>query len=239
MSDRPIIGILLDYEASGSFSKRPHYALRTAYFDAIWKAGGTPVGIPYIQDARDAYLDVLDGLIVPGGFYEFPPELYRDPANGEELHPRYAFEKKLMADALDRDLPTLGICAGMQVMAAARGATMWRDIKNDLECSVDHLNEKPAEETAHQISITPGTRLHAIAGSSQIAVNTAHNEALRDIPDGIVISARAPDDIVEAIELPDRRFAIGVQWHPEFFLEDGDPNFALFEHLIIEAGQHE
>lgn len=237
MSVRPTIGILLDYEASGSFSKRPHYALRTAYFDAIWKAGGLPMGIPYIESARDAYLDALDGLIVPGGFYAFPPELYGDPANGEDEHPRYAFEKQLMADALDRNLPTLGICAGMQVMAAARGATMWRDIKNDLDCAVDHLNEKPAEETAHNISIETDTRLHAIAGSSEIAVNTAHNEALKDIPDGITISARAPDGIVEAIELPDRRFAIGVQWHPEFFLSDGDPNFALFEHLIAEAGQ--
>ena len=237
MSNRPTIGILLDYETSGSFSKRPHYALRTAYFDAIWKAGGVPVGIPYIEDAKDAYLDILGGLIVPGGFYDFPPELYGDPATGEALHPRYAFERQLMADALDRDLPTLGICAGMQVMAAARGATMWRDIKNDLDCGVDHLNEKPAEQTAHTITIEPDTRLHAIAGSAQIAINTAHNEALNHVPDGIVVSARAPDGIIEAIELPNRRFAVGVQWHPEFFLGDGDPNFALFEHLIAEAGQ--
>lgn len=237
MSNRPTIGILLDYETSGSFSKRPHYALRTAYFDAIWKAGGVPVGIPYIEAARDTYLELLDGLIIPGGFYAFPPELYGDPANNDALHPRYAFERQLMADALDRDLPTLGICAGMQVMAAARGATMWRDIKNDLDCAVDHLNEKSAEETAHEITIEPGTHLHKITGSSHIAVNTAHNEALKDVPDNIVISARAPDGIIEAIELPDRRFAIGVQWHPEFFLGDGDPNFALFEHLIAEAGQ--
>lgn len=237
MLNRPTIGILLDYETSGSFSKRPHYALRTAYFDAIWKAGGLPVGIPYIEAARDAYLETLDGLIVPGGFYAFPAELYGDPSNSEELHPRYAFERQLMSDALDRDLPTLGICAGMQVMAAARGATMWRDIKNDLDCAVDHLNEKPAEETAHTITIAPGTRLHGIAGATEISVNTAHNEALKDIPDDITVSARAPDGIVEAIELPDRRFAVGVQWHPEFFLSDGDPNFALFQHLIAEAGQ--
>ncbi len=138
----------------------------------------------------------------------------------------------------DRDLPTLGICAGMQVMAAARGATMWRrHSKSELDCAVDHLNEKPAEQTAHTITIEPDTRLHAIAGSAQIAVNTAHNEALNHVPDGIVVSARAPDGIIEAIELPDRRFAVGVQWHPEFFLGDGDPNFALFEHLIAEAGQ--
>jgi len=237
MINRPVIGILLDYEASGSFSKRPHYALRTAYFDAVWKAGGLPVGIPYIEDARDAYLTALDGLIVPGGFYPFPSEVYGRPANGEAVHPRYAFERTLMTDALERDLPTLGICAGMQVMAVARGATVYDDIAEELDCVVDHLNEKPAEEHAHTVAVADGTRLHAIAGTSEIAVNTAHNEALKDIPDGIVVSARAPDGIVEAIELPDRRFAIGVQWHPEFFLDDGDPNFHLFKHLVQNAGQ--
>lgn len=235
MDPRPTIGILLDYEHEGSFSKRPHYALRTAYFDAVWKAGGLPVGIPYIEDAREAFLRELGGLIVPGGFYPFPPEVYGKSANGEDVHPRYAFERDLMMDALERDLPTLGICAGMQVMAVARGATCWKDIANELDCKVDHLNERPAEETAHSISILPGTRLHQIADRTEISVNTAHNEALRDVPDGIVISARASDDIIEAIEIPDRRFALGVQWHPEFFLDDGDLNFRLFEHLVHAA----
>ncbi len=236
MTNRPLIGILLDYETSGSFSKRPHYALRTAYFDAVWKAGGLPVGMPYIEDARRDYLSALDGLIVPGGFYPFPAEVYGHPANGEAVHPRYAFERTLMTDALQRDLPTLGICAGMQVMAVARGATIYDDIAKELDCAVDHLNEKPAEEPAHTVTVKDGTRLHQITGLSEIAVNTAHNEALRDIPEGIVVSARAPDGIVEAIELPDRRFAIGVQWHPEFFIEDGDPNLKLFTHLVENAG---
>ena len=153
MPRRPTIGILLDYEASGSFSSRPHYALRTAYFDAIWHAGGLPVGIPYIEAARGAYLAACEGLIVPGGFYPFPPEIYGDAPSGEKLHPRYAFERGLMADALDHDVPTLGICAGMQVMAASRGATMYRDIGNELNLDIDHLNERPAEETAHPVDL--------------------------------------------------------------------------------------
>ncbi len=237
MTVRPIIGLLLDYEHEGSFSKRPHYAIRTAYFDAIWKAGGLPMGLPYIEDAREDYLNAIDGLIVPGGFYPFPPEIYGRPADGSPVHPRFQFEQTLMTKALDQDLPTLGICAGLQVMAVARGATIWDDIASELDCCVDHLNEKPAEETAHTITIVPGTKLHDIAQTSEIAVNTAHNEALRDIPVGITVSARAPDGIVEAIELPDRRFALGVQWHPEFFLTDGDPNLGLFQHLVSAASK--
>ncbi len=237
MTARPLIGILLDYEEAGSFSKRPHYALRTAYFDAVWKAGGLPVGIPYIEDARAAYLDALGGLIVPGGFYPFPPEVYGKPANGAAVHPRYAFERTLMTDALKRDLPTLGICAGMQVMAVARGATVWEDIRSNLDCAVDHLNEKPAEQTAHAVDIVAGSRLHSIFGATRIDVNTAHNEALRDVPADIAVTATAPDGVIEAIELPDRRFALGVQWHPEFFLKDGDPNFRLFQSLVAAGGK--
>lgn len=235
MSDRPLIGILLDYEASGSFSKRPHYALRTAYFDAVWKAGGLPVGLPYLDAAKTAYLDTVQGLIVPGGFYPFPATLYGKPDDGAPVHPRFRFERTLMTDALGRDLPTLGICAGMQTMAAARGATMWADIRNELDCAVDHLNGKPAEETAHTVRIEPGTLLRDIAGKDEIAVNTAHNEALRDVPSDIVVSAHAPDGVIEAIELPDRRFALGVQWHPEFFLTEGDPSFELFRRLVGAA----
>ena len=238
MSNRPIIGLLLDYEQQGSFSKRPHYAIRTAYFDAIWKAGGLPVGLPYIADARADYLDAIDGLIVPGGFYPFPPEIYGLPADGSPVHPRFQFEQSLMIQALERDLPTLGICAGLQVMAVARGATIWPDIANQLDCAVDHLNEKPAEDVAHTISIEPDTKLFEIAGTTEILVNTAHNEALRDIPDDITVSARALDGIVEAIELSDRRFALGVQWHPEFFLDDGDPNLGLFQALVRAAGDN-
>jgi len=232
MAERPIIGVLLDYEAAGSFSKRPHYALRTAYFDAVWRAGGLPMGLPYIEGAGADYLDALAGLIVPGGFYSFPAEAYGRPADSQPVHPRYAFERTLMAAALERDLPTLGICAGMQVMALARGATFWADIRNELDCAVDHLNEKPAEETAHPVDIVPGSKLFDIVGKARIEVNTAHNEALRDVPRNVRVTATAPDGVIEAIELDDRRFALGVQWHPEFFQADGDPNFQLFKSLV-------
>ena len=76
MSERPTIGVLMDYEAAGSFSKRPHYALRTAYFDAVWRAGGTPVALPYMSGAIPEFLTRCDGVITPGGSYPFPPAWY-------------------------------------------------------------------------------------------------------------------------------------------------------------------
>ncbi|MDD9877479.1 MAG: gamma-glutamyl-gamma-aminobutyrate hydrolase family protein [Magnetovibrio sp.] len=237
MSSRPVIGILLDYQSEGSFSTRPHYALRCGYFDAVWAAGGLPMALPYIADAAQDYLSQCDGLILPGGFYPFPAALYGDPPPaGETVHPRYQFEAGLARRALDADAPTLGICAGMQVIAAEMGATLYRDVRAELPTAIDHLNERPAEETAHPVAVTAGTRLHGVLGVDALDVNTAHKEALKAYPDALVVNAVASDGVVEGIEVPDRRFCLGVQWHPEFFAADGDPNFNLFSALVEAAG---
>ena len=239
MTERPLIGILMDHQDGGSFSTRPHYALRSAYFDAVLKAGGLPVALPYLVDARDDYLERCRGLVVPGGFYPFPATLYgREAEPGETLHPRYAFEAGLTRAALDRDLPLFGICAGLQVIAAATGATLYADVHAEPGTDIDHLNGRPAEETAHAVAVTPGTLLHRIVGADRLDVNTAHREALRSGGDGLVINAVAPDGIVEGIEVPDRRFCLGVQWHPEFFTDDASPHLALFRAFVAAAAAH-
>ncbi len=236
VSDRPLIGILLDYVAEGSFSSRPHYALRQGYFDAVEIAGGVPVALPYQSGLMADYLDRLDGVIIPGGFYPFPSPYYGEtPAPNEVVHPRVAFETDFANAVLDRDMPVLGICAGLQVLGAALGATLYRDLHDVIETPIDHLNERPAEEIAHDVAITAGTRLHAIVGAETMGVNTAHREALVAIPDGAVINAVAPDGVIEGMEIPSQKFAIAVQWHPEFFKTPGDPNLALFEHLVEAA----
>ena len=233
---RPLIGILLDYQAEGSFSTRPHYALRSSYFDAVWRAGGLPVALPYVEDATDNYLETCDGLIIPGGFYPFPAKLYgHEPKPNETVHPRYAFETGLTRLTVENDLPLLGICAGLQVIAAAMGATIYLDVRAELPTDIDHLNAQPAEQTAHAVNIVPGTRLHEVLCVDRLEVNTAHKEALRDNLDNLTISAMAPDGVIEGIEIPDRRFCLGVQWHPEFFADEGNPNFNLFTALVRAA----
>ncbi len=235
--DRPTIGILMDYQSDGSFSTRPHYALRCGYFDAVWRAGGLPVALPYIEDAGEDYLRTCDGLILPGGFYPFPASLYgRRAEAGEMIHPRFAFEDTFVRRAIDLDYPMLGICAGMQVIAASVGATMYNDVRTELPTKIDHLNAQPAEETAHDIQITPGSLLGRTLGVETLEVNTAHKEALKDGLGGLSVSATAPDGVIEGIELADRRFCLGVQWHPEFFANEGDPNFNLFTALVAAAG---
>ena len=235
-ASRPIIGILLDYVDAGSFSSRPHYALRCGYFDAIWQAGGLPVALPYLADATSAYLQRCDGLILPGGFFPFPAHLYGNtPEPDETEHPRYAFEIDLAARAIDADHPLLGICAGMQMIAATKGATFYNDVRSELPTDIDHLDAKPAEQAAHAVDIVPGTLLHQTLGVTALEVNTAHKEALKNGLDQLRINATAPDGVIEGIEIEDRRFCLGIQWHPEFFAADGDPNLGLFTALVRAA----
>ena len=236
MSGRPIIGILMDFEAEGSFSTRPHYALRTGYFDAVWKAGGTPIAIPYIDAAIDSYLQLCHGFLFPGGFYPFPARLYAEPpVTDEALHPRFLFEEQLMAQVVEKDRPVLGICAGMQVLAGLYGGTFHRNLHDVVDTSIDHLNERPAEQTAHGVEIADGSQLHEILGIREFQVNTAHNEALSNQPPGLMINARADDGVIEGVEVSGKRFCMGVQWHPEFFTKDQDPNFNLFKGLVDTA----
>lgn len=233
----PRIGLLLDHQESGTFSRRPHHALRVAYFEAIWAAGGLPVAIPYVAEAWPAYLDLCQGFVTPGGDYPFPAEWYVSPPGmvGVCHHPRFAFETRITRDLLARDRPLLGICAGMQVLAGVMGARFHRDLHLAIETDIDHVNQRPAEERAHEVAITPGSLLHRLVGQPRMSVNTAHREAAAESPEGLLVSARAPDGVIEAVEVPGKRFALGVQWHPEFFPEPGSPDRRIIEGLVAAA----
>jgi len=236
--DRPVIGVVLDHEpfpnqdatVSGVFSRRPFYALRTLYFEALWEAGALPVAIPYLEEAIPHYLDLCRGIVTPGGRYPFPDAWYGKGPDTESPYPRARFEAAITRAALDADKPLLGICCGMQVIGGVLGAKIHENVMDALGTEIDHLNERPAEEDAHPVAIADGSLLHRITGRATMDVNTAHREALFDIPAGIAVTATAPDGVIEAIEVPGRRFALGVQWHPEFY-RDG-PNRALFEALV-------
>ena len=237
MADRPLIGITLDYQESGTFSKRPHYAVRTIYFAAVEAAGGLPIAIPHLADRLPDYFKMLDGLVIPGGTHASPESWYVDlhePAPYEET-PRAAFDIAVVEGALARDLPLLGICAGMQELACVAGAKMTRNVHKHHKTSIDHRQGSTADQYAHDVTVEPGTRLASIVGAGRLEVNTAHQEAVVSVPSGMTISARSPDGVIEAIELPKQKFALGVQWHPEFFIDAGNPHRKVFEALVSAA----
>ncbi|MCW8085826.1 gamma-glutamyl-gamma-aminobutyrate hydrolase family protein [Sabulicella glaciei] len=223
---RPIIGLTLDSEPAGGWSKLPWYALRQNYFSAVIEAGGLPVALPHAPELAADYLGALDGLLVTGGAFDVDPALW----GREPLHPkatlkpgRTDFEIAATRAALERDMPVLGICGGQQLLAVALGGTLIQHIPDELPSEIPHEQPNPRTEPGHDIEVAPGSLLARLTGRARMAVNSAHHQAVRDVPDGVVVNARAPDGLVEGIEAPRHRFALGVQWHPEYGVDPADP----------------
>ncbi|MDA8230849.1 MAG: gamma-glutamyl-gamma-aminobutyrate hydrolase family protein [Magnetospirillum sp.] len=235
MTRQPVIGITLDSEEPGGYSKLPWYALRKNYSEAVVRAGGVPVHLAHEPDAVPAYLDLIDGLVVTGGAFDIDPALF----GAAERHPtvtlktrRTEFELAIVRGALDRDLPVLGICGGQQLLNVALGGTLIQHIPDEVAGALAHEQPNPRTEPGHDVELTPGTRLAAIAGAPRIPVNSAHHQAVKAVAPGCVADAIAPDGVIEGIEDPSRRFCIGVQWHPEYDI--GPADAALFR-AFVEA----
>ncbi len=228
----PVIGITVDSEAPGGYSNMPWYALRENYCRAVSEAGGLPVLLPNAPELADGYLDTVSGLVITGGDFDIDPELF----GATERHPevttkdtRTAFEMAVTRGALARDLPILGICGGQQLLHVALGGTLIQHIPDQVPGALAHEQPNPRDQPGHDVEVVEGTLLHLIVGAATLPVNSAHHQAAADQPPGVVTCARAPDGVIEGIEVPARRFCLGVQWHPEYWISDGDKRiFAAF-----------
>ena len=227
MSERPVIGLTLDAEEPGGYSKLPWYALRKNYFAVLAEAGALPVALPHHAELAEAYLDRVDGLLVTGGAFDVDPALYGGgPAHSTVTlkSGRTDFELAATRGALKRDLPVLGICGGQQLLAVALGGTLIQHIPDSVEGALQHEQPNPRTEPGHEISVAPDTLLaRVVGGRASMAVNSAHHQAVARPGDGAVVNARAPDGVVEGLEHPGYRFVLGVQWHPEYAVDPADP----------------
>ena len=151
------------------------------------------------------------------------------------MRERDDFEIALARQALERDVPLLAICRGQQVLNVAAGGTLVQDIPSQVAGTVNHDPDAERWQTTHDVEIVPGTRLRAILGQDRVAVNSFHHQAVKDLGRGLVPSAHGSDGIIEGMEMPDRRFMIGVQWHPESFWDRPRTFQPLFEALVNAA----
>ncbi len=225
MAQRPIIGVTLDSEQPGGYSKYPWYALRQNYTDAIVAAGGLPVALPHDAALAADYLERIDALVVTGGAFDVDPSLYGDGERHATVtlkQGRTATELALTQGALARDLPVLGICGGEQLLAVALGGTLVQHIPDSVANALEHEQPNPRHEPGHPVAVVPGTLLHRIVGTASMAVNSAHHQAVRAPGPHAVVNATAPDSVIEGLEDARYRFCLGVQWHPEFFIDPGD-----------------
>ncbi len=188
----------------GNPRKAPPYA------DAVRAAGAEPVLITAAHGVRS--LEGFAGLLLAGGS-DVNPKVYSRAPEAHTQAPddaRDALELALLSDALARDLPVLAICRGMQLFNVAHaGGTLFQHIEGH------EMRPADASLPAHNVLIEPGTALAAIAAQSELPVNSRHHQAVAAVGENLVVSARAPDGVIEAVERADQRFALAVQWHPE------------------------
>ncbi|HVY77539.1 MAG TPA: gamma-glutamyl-gamma-aminobutyrate hydrolase family protein [Solirubrobacterales bacterium] len=205
-----------------------------AYATAVQRAGGLALVLPPDEAAvadPDLLLDRLDGLLLVGGA-DLDPASY-----GAEPHPetrgtwpeRDAFELALARRALERDLPLLGICRGMQLLNVALGGTLDQHLPESLGSETHR--RVPGSFGEHHVRLDPGSLACAAAGVEALAVFSHHHQGVAELGAGLRVSGRAEEDeLIEAIELPGRRFALGVVWHPE-----EDPRSNVIAALVTAA----
>jgi len=212
------------------------------YSRAVQRAGGIPVLLPFVEtdEAAAEVLARVDGLLLSGG-EDLDPLLF-----GEMPHPqtgaidplRDTSELAYARVAMAQEKPVLGICRGHQVLAVAFGGTLWQDIPSQLPQAMKHaaaLPSQPKWYPTHPVRIEPETRLAALLGTST-RVNSRHHQSVKDLPPGWVLSATAPDGVIEAMEHPTARFALSVQWHPENF-QGRDFNFDTLFRAFVDASK--
>ena len=216
--------------------------LAQGYYISVVKAGGTPVVIPPHKDKESilALLDTLDGLVLSGGGDINPLLLGEEPL--PQLHSvcpeRDETELFLAREAFHRQIPTLGICRGIQVMAAVLGGKVYQDIYVQGEgAKLKHSQDMPRYTASHTVNIKEGSTLQSIVGNKQtLAVNSFHHQAVSDPGPHLKVSAQSPDGIIEAVESNEDKALLGVQWHPECFILNNDQSMmSLFRWLINEA----
>ena len=188
-------------------------ALRTVGLEPVPLLAGEP-----------ATLEGLRGLLVSGG-PDLDPALYGESPDGSEewVPSRDQLEMTLLKDALNRDLPVLGICRGLQIFNVLHGGSLHQHL-----ASSDVHRQKKAFD-AHEVTVDGGTRLAAAVGEGTFAINSRHHQGVKRLGQGLVVSARAHDCIVEGLERQDKRWAVAVQWHPEDRVEHSDHDRRLFE----------
>ena len=230
---RPHIGITTSLNRTDRGDLEQRLDLR--YVEAVERAGGLPLPVPMLRDAAaaDAFAAMLHGLVVTGGPAVLDRMEGERPADLDETEPlRMASDRRLLQAFLDARRPTLGICYGMQLANALRGGSIWADVEAQVQGSAVHSRGRGG--TAHPAELEAGSHLGRIVGEPEIEVNTRHVQAVAEVGEGLVVSARAPDGVIEAIESRDGSF-IGVQFHPEAM----DPALdAVFSDLVRRARRH-
>ena len=202
--------------------------LTAAYVTALERAGLVPLIVPPLSssEAASSVLDSVSGLVLTGG-EDVDPARY-----GEKRHEkvrsvnvaRDATEAALVEEARARGLPVLAICRGIQILNVALGGTLVQDIPSQCHTDIDHDEEGARNSRTHEVSIEPGSLIAGAVGTEHLSVNSFHHQSVKRVADGMKVTARSPDGVIEGIESTDEKWwVMGVQWHPEEMTDSAEP----------------
>ncbi len=238
---RPLIGIPCRAGMRAKTEKLIYFSNRS-YVQAVEHAGGVPVLIPLLDDVEslDALLIHLDGLLLSGGL-DIHPSQYQDEAHallGETDTQLDGLELMLARWAWRNDMPTLGICRGMQLLNVSLGGTLYQDLASEYSCDIQHANwGSPNGKLVHPIKIEVGSRMEKVLGTNEVLANSFHHQAVKTPGKGIVISGRAEDGVAETLEVPGKRFMLAVQCHPEELYKDQPVWARLFKSFVSACAE--
>ena len=221
---KPIIGITLDSEDPGQYSKFPWYAIRQNYLYCIEKFGGIPFPLSHNYLLVENIYSLIDALVITGGNFDIDPSNYgqRKKNSRSIKNNRTKFEMAITEKCLKSNKPILGICGGEQLINILCGGTLIQDIKSQNIKSIEHEQTNPRDQTSHSVKIKKNTLLYDIVKESVIEVNSAHHQSIEKIGNELIISGLANDGIIESIEHTQHKWCIGIQWHPEFLITRAD-----------------
>jgi len=234
-SRSPIIGITCSvFQSAG----RPRLGQNQTYLDAVVRAGAAPLLIPHLVDGAllRAVYHRLDGLLLSGG-EDVHPAHYGEACHekcGTITPDRDEMELPLTRWAIEDGKPLLAICRGIQVLNVALGGSLYQDIQAQAPGAGRHdwYPDLPRDLLSHTVSIAPQTCLARLEDTVSLPVNSLHHQAVKDVAPGLIVAARAPDEIIEAVEAVGHPFAIGVQWHPEELASSDARAQRLFDALV-------
>jgi len=233
---KPRIAITLELSAKG---ERCLNFLDLAYAECVERAGGLPLYFPSLPSPTftDEAVAMIDGLVLTGGA-DIHPSYYGEEISAPVIlspNQRTDFDLHLFRASLKADKPILAICHGMQIMNVALGGALIQDISSQVPGSLFHRGEKDSVPSRHKVTVEAGSRLADIMREMvEFEVSSTHHQALKTLGKSLQISARAPDGIVEGIEIPHHPKVIGIQWHPEKDPQS-EASHRLFESLVEMA----
>lgn len=208
------------------------------YTDSIEMAGGVPLILPITtsEEVAKSYIEIIDALILSGG-HDMDPALYNEellPEGEMPFRRRDTFDMLLIKYALEKNIPILGVCRGMQVLNVYFGGSLYQDLKYNKEIYLKHIQEINPGEPVHKVMIEKDSILSGIYGT-EIWVNSYHHQLVREVGKGLKITGRSTDMAVELIEWRDNsRFIMGIQWHPEMMYSSGSDEMGKVFTLLLE-----